>query len=248
MGVIASKMLSKVLTRSIQRRGRLSPSSEATLSAFSYYTLLLIFTFFALSLSNIPLTTFTFIGGAVAIGVGFGSQNIIKNFISGIILMVEKPISPGDIIEVNNLIGTVFRIGARSTVVITPDNIDVIVPNSMFLENQVVNWTLRDPQIRRSIQVGVAYGSDPKHVLQILEQTAKAHPDVLSDIEPFALMTGFGDSSLDFELLYWVNMNTIKGGRIIDSQLRCQINEAFLQQGIRIPFPQRDVHMFNANA
>ncbi|MEZ4819479.1 MAG: mechanosensitive ion channel [Bdellovibrionota bacterium] len=245
LGFALARIISKMIVRLFKKRLGLAVSTEATLSSILYYILLVIFVFFALNISNIPLTVFTFVGGAVALGVGFGSQNIIKNFISGLILLVERPISVGDIVEVGGLVGTVDKIGGRSTNIITPDNIDVIVPNSSFLESNVVNWTLRDQRMRKKINVGVAYGSDTKKVKDILENVANVHPDVLKDtIAPFALFTNFGDSALEFELYYWVWMQSIKGVRIIESELRFAIDQAFRDEGITIPFPQRDVHLY----
>lgn len=245
IGFVLSSLISKLVVRLFKKRLHLTISTEATLKSILYYILLIVFTFFALNVSNIPLTVFTFVGGAVALGVGFGSQNIIKNFISGLILLVEQPISVGDTVEVAGLIGTVDKIGARSTNVITPNNIDVIVPNSSFLESNVVNWTLRDQRMRRSIKVGVAYGSDTKKVKDILESVAREHRDVLKDdIMPFALFQDFGNSSLDFEIYYWVHMKSVKSILVIDSEIRFEIDQQFRKNGITIPFPQRDVHIY----
>ena len=208
-----------------------------------YYFALLFIILFALRTVNIPLTVFTLFGGAIAIGVGFGAQNLINNFISGFILMVERPVKIGDVIEVENNYGVVEDIGTRCTRVRTPGNMHILVPNSSFLEKNIINWTLADLEIRAQITVGVVYGSDTRKVKQLTLQAAKEHDKVLDFPEPFVLFSDFGDNSLVFDLYFWVRIKRIMDRRAIESDIRFRIDNLFREAGIVIAFPQRDVHL-----
>ena len=182
-------------------------------------------------------------GGAIAIGVGFGSQKVLNNFISGLILLVEQPIRVGDIIELGTLQGKVEKIGTRSTRIRTPSNFEIIIPNSSFLENNVVNWTLADSTIRSSIRVGLAYGSPLTEAAALLKQAADAHPQILRMPEPYVLFVDFAENSLDFELFFWVDLLLRADRRRIESDLRFTIDRVFRDAGIAIAFPQRDIHL-----
>jgi small-conductance mechanosensitive channel len=192
---------------------------------------------------HIPLTVFTMIGGAVALGVGFGSQNIVNNFISGLILHAERPVRVGDLIQFNDQFGVVEEIGPRSTRVITPSNLEVIVPNSSLLESNVVNWTLSNRMVRSRVRVGVAYGSPTRELSRLLVQAAAESEMVLPSPEPFVLFTDFAENSLNFELHFWIQMSTITEHQRIESEIRYRIEESFSRAGISMPFPQRDVHL-----
>jgi len=183
------------------------------------------------------------VGGALAIGVGFGSQNLMNNFISGVILLIEQPIRSGDLIEVDDLFGRVIRIGTRSTIVRMPTNVEIVIPNSSFLEKNVVNWTLTDQRIRMKISIGVAYGSDVELVRERLLEAARAHEKVLKEPEPFVWFTDFGDDALIFELHFWGLVNIIGSRLTIQSDVRFTIDRLFRESGISIAFPQRDVHL-----
>ena len=156
------------------------------------------FGFVSLELVNVPVTVFTFLGGAVAIGVGFGSQNILNNFISGLILLAEQPIRVGDLVDIGGLCGNVEKIGARSTRVKTGANLEIIVPNSKFLEDNVTNWTLSDTRMRTVVKVGVAYGSPTEDVAEILKQAVDQCPHALTEPEPIILFNDFGDNCTEF--------------------------------------------------
>jgi small-conductance mechanosensitive channel len=191
---------------------------------------------------GIDLTTLNVLAGAVGLGVGFGLQNIANNFISGLIILFERPIKIGDRIEVGNIEGDVVRIGARSTTVITNDNIVIIVPNSRFIAENVINWSHTEEKVRFRISVSVAYGSDVRLVEKVLLEVAKENPDVLDDPPSAVRFMAFGDSSLNFELRVWSTTLVHRKGRLI-SALNFAIYDKFKEYNIEIPFPQRDLHI-----
>ena len=196
-----------------------------------------------LDLLRIPLTAFAFISGAIAIGVGFGAQNIINNFISGWILMWERPIKIGDFLEMGELRGKVESINTRSTRIRRLDGVDVLIPNSFLLENSVINWTHKSHVVRTSVVVGVAYGSDVQQVTTLLEKAADEYEGVLKEPERAVVFDAFGDSALIFELLFWANLSGERGLRTMRSDLRYRIDALFRENGITISFPQRDLHV-----
>jgi small-conductance mechanosensitive channel len=202
---------------------------------------LLVFT--ALDLLNVPLTAFAFVSGAIAIGVGFGAQNIINNFISGWILMWEKPIRIGDFLEVGETRGTVEAINTRSTRIRRVDGVHLLIPNSQLLENTVVNWTLIDRRTRTIVRVGVEYGSPVREVARLIERAATEHEAVLSDPAPLVVFEDFGDNALIFDLYLWVLATADRDLRVIRSDLRFRIEALFREAGITVAFPQRDVHI-----
>ncbi len=196
-----------------------------------------------LDVMNVPLTAFAFLSGAVAIGVGFGAQNIINNFISGWILMWERPIRIGDFLEVDGARGSVETINTRSTRIRRVDGVHMLIPNSKLLENTVVNWTLIDNLTRTSVRVGVAYGSDCKLVARLIEQATQHQEDILTEPKPVVIFDDFGDNALMFETFFWVNATKERDLRVIRSQVRFTIDELFAEHDIVIAFPQRDVHL-----
>lgn len=199
--------------------------------------------FMTLDFLSIPLAAFAFISGAVAIGIGFGAQNIINNFISGWILMWERPIKIGDFLELGDVKGTVESINTRSTKIRRVDGVHLLVPNSFLLENTVTNWTLVDRLMRTSVIVGVAYGSDVKRVTELLHQAAREHAEILSEPPPKVIFDDFGDNALTFVLNVWVMAQSETGLRGIRSDLRYRIDELFREGEVVIAFPQRDVHL-----
>jgi small-conductance mechanosensitive channel len=243
IGILIAKYAVHVLTRRLVYYARLKETTgSAVQKMFSFLAYMLVF-LFALRMVNIPLTAFAFLGGAIAIGVGFGAQNLINNFISGFIIMGERPISIGDLIEVGGVLGQVEDIGARSTRVRTGENIHILVPNSSFLEKNIINWTLSDKQIRTRVTVGVVYGSAVEKVKTLLIEATKGIKNVLHDPEPFVLFSDFGDNSLIFEVYFWISIRQIIERRMIESQVRFHIDELFRDADIVIAFPQRDVHL-----
>jgi len=199
--------------------------------------------FMVLETLHVPLTAFAFISGAVAIGVGFGAQNIINNFISGWILMWERPIKIGDFLEIGDVKGSVESINTRSTRIRRVDGVHLLVPNSYLLENTVTNWTLVDLRVRSSITVGVAYGSDVEKVTRLLNQAAQEMEAVLTDPPHQVFFEDFGDSALIFTLDVWVHAKAERGARLVRSDLRYRIDRLFRENDVVIAFPQQDVHL-----
>ncbi len=193
---------------------------------------------------GINLSTLTILAGALGVGIGFGLQNITNNFVSGIIILFERPIKVGDRIQVGDVYGDVVSISMRSTTVVTNDNISVIVPNSEFISSTVVNWSHTDRNVRFNIPVGVAYKEDPEKVKRILLEVADKEDGVLKNPNPDVLFEEFGDSSINFNLRIWTN-NYITTPGILKSRLYFEIFKKFREQNIEIPFPQRDLHIKN---
>lgn len=195
-----------------------------------------------LQTAGINLSTLTVLFGALGIGVGFGLQSITNNFVSGIILLLERPIKVGDRIEVGDVHGDVVNISPRATTIVTNDNIAIIVPNADFISSKVVNWSYTNRDVRFNFPVGVSYNSNPEQVRAVLLEVARAHPGVLHDPGPSVLFHEFGDSSLNFTLRVWTReFATIPG--VLRSDLNFSISRAFKHHGIEIPFPQRDLHI-----
>ncbi len=223
------------------RRFHMSRGLPELIASIIYYLLMLIVVLAAVNTAGIELNKFTVLTGAFGVGIGFGLQNIINNFVSGLILQFERPIHINDILEVDNNTGKVTRIGIRSSTIQTFQGAEVIVPNANLISSKVINWTLSESRRRRELPVGVAYGSDPKVVLKILRDSAARHELVLSKPEPMAYFKGFGDSSLDFELHFWVMQEN--NGMLITSEVALAAMEMFDEAGIEIPFPQRDLRL-----
>ena len=198
--------------------------------------------FIVLENTGINLGALTVFAGAVGIGIGFGLQNIASNFISGLVILAERPIAIGDRIEVAGITGQVQQIRARSTVIVTNDNIAMIVPNSKFIDSPVTNWTYGDPRVRFRIPVGVAYGSDVSKVREALIAAGRSNPKVLDDPAPSVFLKQFGESSIDFDLVVWSTEMSNRPARF-KSDLNFAIEEKLREAGIEIPFPQRDLHI-----
>ena len=222
---------------------RLRPDAAHTIKRITFFGLLVVVILTALSLLGVPLTAFAFATGAIAIGVGFGAQNIINNFISGWILMAERPIRIGDFIEIGSAMGTVELIGNRSTRIRRTDGVHLLVPNSQLLEQTVVNWTLVDLEIRTSLRVGVEYGSPVKKVQQLILAAVEAQAEVKSDPPVSVVFEDFGDNALIFDAYFWCDVGGEKLLRESRSEIRFRIADSFAENGIVVAFPQRDVHL-----
>jgi potassium-dependent mechanosensitive channel len=227
-------------------RFQMSRGLPELLSSIIYYSLLLLVALAAINAGGIELNKFTVLTGAFGVGVGFGLQNIINNFVSGLILQFERPIHIDDILEVDTYTGRCTRIGIRSSTIQTFQGAEVIIPNATLISGKVINWTLSESRRRRELPVGVAYGSDPNQVLKILRDAANKHELVLSKPEPMVYFKGFGDSSLDFELHFWVMQEN--NGLLISSEVALNAMRALNDAGIEIPFPQRDLHLRTIDA
>src|SRR5437773_8690492 len=203
---------------------------------------LVIGVFFVLENTGIHLAALTVFAGAVGVGLGFGLQNIASNFISGLVILTERPITIGDRVEVAGIAGQVEHIRARSTVIRTNDNIMMIVPNTKFIDSPVTNWTYGDRRVRFRIAVGVAYGSDVNKVRDALLAVAQENPHTLKEPAPSVFLKQFGDSSIDFQLMVWSSEMSARPSRY-RSDLNFAIAEKFREAGIEMPFPQRDLHI-----
>ena len=243
LGILLIKFISWLIKKRLSSYSRINENTASLIQKIIYYFLVLFLLLFAFRILNIPLTAFTFLGGALAIGIGFGTQTIMSNFISGFILLAERPIRVGDLIELEGNRATVEEVGARCTRVKTADNIHILVPNSKFLEQDIINWTLSDKKIRVKITVGVLYGSPVREVERLLLDSAKKHGDVHKNPEPYVRFSDFGDNALIFNLYFWVSMNNIFERLRISSDIRFSIDESFRSAGIVIAFPQRDLHL-----
>lgn len=237
-----SRMVAKIIDRRLIQKFVHEPSSQVTYQTFVFYGCLAAFVTMSLTIAGIPLTVFTVIGGALAIGVGFGSQNIVNNFISGVILLVEKPIKVGDVVELDSIRGTVTSIGIRSTNVRNDGKI-FVVPNSFFLEKSVLNWSFEDSVVKTQINFGVAYGSDVKLVENICMDLLLNNEDILQTQVPQVLFENFSESNLEFQLHFWCDMTQISSLAQVRSALRFKIDEKFRQHKVEMAFPQRDLNL-----
>jgi small-conductance mechanosensitive channel len=232
----------KFLSQDVLPRTSLDMGQQDALARLTSYSIVLLGLTIGLQTIGVNLSSLLVVGGAVGIGVGFGLQTIASNFVSGLILLVERPIKLGDRVEVGTTNGDVVRMAARSTWVRTNDNVVIIVPNSEFVSNRITNWTANDRQVRFSMPIGVSYGSNPDEVREVLLKAALAHPDVLPHPGPEVRFVGFGDSSLDFELRIWT-IRQVQTPKMLTSDLYFAVFRAFREHKIEIPFPQRDLHL-----
>jgi potassium efflux system protein len=233
---IAKFMLEDVLLPKLSLRGGMSYA----ISRVTYYILLVGIFFAAVTDAGVELNKFTMITGAVGLGVGFGLQNIVNNFASGLIILFERPFRIGDTVEVGGVEGTVKRIGARSSTVLTFQYAEVIVPNSNLLSNQVINWTLTSARRRVEVPVGVAYGTNPELALKLLIEVAESNPRILKEPRPEAFFLGFGESALNLELRFWAAQSIWFE---LKSEVGLAVFHALRKAGIEIPYPQRDLHV-----
>ena len=236
-GKIRSWLVNHVLLKT-----RLDHGGRQAVGAITRYVVIFIGFLLILQTMQINLTTLNVIAGALGIGIGFGLQNVASNFISGLIILLERPIKIGDRIEVGKVEGDVIEIGARSTTVVTNDNIAIIIPNSKFITENVVNWMYTGARVRFRIPISVAYGSDVRLVEKLLLEVARENPDVLDDPPPVVRFLEFGDSGMLFELRPWSTSLVHRKGKLISS-LNFAIHDKFKEHQIEIPFPQRVLHI-----
>lgn len=242
-GILISKKLTRSITSRLTSRLFLKPSVKNIIESISYYILIVFFFFFALKIANIPLTVFNLVGGAIAIGIGFGSQNVINNFISGLIIMLEGPVKIGDFVEVEGTYGRVEEIGMRSTILSSIGNRHYILPNSKLIQNQIHNWTLKDHVLRTSVSVGVAYGSPIDVVEATLIESAKNIDVSLKNKEIIVVFEDFGDSALMFDTYFHLIVKDHFSLRKAQSDLRKEIYKNFNAKEITIAFPQQDLNI-----
>lgn len=237
-----SKRIKNILTNKILARTTMDPGVRASVGSLTRLIILIIGTIIIIQSAGIDLSALTILAGALGVGIGFGLQNITDNFISGLIILFEKPIKVGDRIEVGDVQGNVISISFRATQVLTNDNISIIVPNSEFISSKVINWSHNDRNIRFRIPVGVSYNEDPDKVSKILLEVAENNPNILKIPVPSVLFDEYGDSSLNFFLAVWTSSHTDKP-RVLKSQIYFEIFRRFKEEGVEIPFPQRDIHI-----
>jgi small-conductance mechanosensitive channel len=237
-----SGKMKKWLVEKILTKGKMGLGARQALATIIRYFVIALGLLIMLQTAGINLTTFQVLAGTVGIGVGFGLQNIASNFVSGLIILIERPIQTGDRIVVGEIEGDILSVNARSTTVVTNDNIAIIIPNSKFVTENVVNWSLTGKDVRFLVPVSVAYGTDLKLVVELLEKVGRDNPDVLKTPPPAVRFLSFGDSGLNMELRVWSTTLTHRKSMLISS-LNFAIYDKFTEHGIEIPFPQRDLHI-----
>lgn len=237
-----SKRFRVFLVDRVLSKGNFEAGARNSIGMIARFILIFIGTIIIIQGAGIDLSSLSLLAGALGVGIGFGLQNITDNFISGIIILFEKPIKVGDRIVVGDTEGDVISISVRATTIQTNDNISIIVPNSEFISSRVINWSHNDRNIRVQLPVGVSYNEDPHEVREVLLQVADQNTNVLKQPEPIVLFDEYADSSLNFTLAIWTSRYTDKP-RILKSELYFSIFEKFKEKGIEIPFPQRDVHI-----
>ena len=238
---LLAQILANAIKRRILQETGINRGVQEAISVLLRYALIVIGTLVVLQASGINISSLTILASALGVGAGLGLQNIVKDISSGLVLVFERPIQVGEFVQIGEQTGTVERVGARSAEIRTLDQISIIVPNSQFLEQEVINWSHRNPISRIRIPVGVSYQSDPEVVRNILLKTGNAHEDVLVTPPPQVLFCRLGDSAFEFELLVWVAQPSRQF--IIKSDLLFMLTKAFRQQNIEIPYPQRDIHI-----
>jgi potassium efflux system protein len=244
---VISWTLQGLLMNNVLNRGQMDIGVSLSIVRLMHYALVLIGFLIALSAMGFELQNITIIGGALGVGLGFGLQNIVNNFVSGLILLFERPIKVGDVIQLGDgQQGRVTNLGLRATTVQTFDRAEIVVPNGDLISSQVTNWTLGDRSMRLTIPVGVAYGSDVETVMRVLMEVARSSDRVLTEPQPMVLFLNFGDSSLDFQLRVWIP--DFNDRRIIQSALIREIDRRFREEGVEIPFPQQDLHLRSVDA
>lgn len=239
---IAEMIFRRVFLARALNRSKLRPSVQFAITKIARYVVLALGIYLSLEAVEINLSSLAFLAGALGVGIGFGLQNIVSNFISGLIILTEAPIALGDRVEVSGTIGVVKEINLRSTTVTTGDNISIIIPNSNLITGSVVNWSHGDPTVRTRLPIGVAYGTNIEKFRALMLEVAAAEPEILKTPAPDLIFVGYGDSAINFELAVWSSMIVEKPLRF-KSRLFYAIHKALEANKIEIPFPQRDLHL-----
>jgi small-conductance mechanosensitive channel len=238
---ILARIIVRILSRRVLPRFDIDRGIQFTMSRITQYLIMILGAVFAFQFVGFNLSGLAVILGFLSVGIGFGLQNITSNFVSGLILLFERPIKIGDRVTVGDTEGDVLSINMRATTIRSLQNISIIVPNSEFISSNVINWTHGDPTVRIRLDVGVSYGSDVDAVILALEEVAREHPEVLTDPPPRVLHLGFGDSAWNMRLTAMIG--DPKRYYIVLSDLNCAVVRKFRERGIEIPFPQRDLHV-----
>lgn len=238
---ILSRILNRLILRRVLDRFQIERGIQYNMVRVGHYIVMAIGVIFALQFVGIDFSGLAVIFGFLSVGIGFGLQNITSNFVSGIILLFERPIKVGDRVTVADIEGDVTAINMRATTIRTLNNITIIVPNQEFVSASVINWSHGDTTVRMLVSVGVSYNSDLDTVIKALEEVADEHPRVLKDPKPDVVFRGFGDSAWDLDLRCWIAEP--RGYYTIQSDLNCAIVRVFRKYNVEIPFPQRDLHV-----
>ena len=238
----ASHLIQRILLSRLFRHLHISDAQKFALGRFTTYVFFLTGLFVGMQSLGVNLNSLVVFGGAIGVGVGLGLQNVVSNFVAGLILLVEQPIRLGDRIETKETFGDVVKIAARSTWIRTNDNVVMIVPNSEFINNAVTNWTANDPNVRISLPVGVGYSSKPAEVRAILLRAADENANVLKEPKPDVIFTDYGDNSLNFMLRVFTSARA-HTPLVLKSELYFALFELFAEAGVELPFPQRDLHL-----
>lgn len=240
--IIVAEWIRKKIINRVFNRYKINVGVGHAVGTIIKYVIVTIGFFAILQTNGINLSTFGILLGALGVGIGFGLQNVVNNFISGLIILFEQPIKVGDRVEVDDIAGDIVSISARSTTIVTNDNISIIVPNSSFVDSNVINWSHNDRNVRFNIPVGVSYKEDPENVKRILLEVARANEGVLEYPKPDVLFDEYDESSINFILLVW-STEYINRPPVLKSQLYYEIFRRFREEGVEIPFPQRDLHL-----
>jgi len=240
-----SRIIKEALQNRVLPRTRLDIGARASFVNIVIYAFWILAIYTGINILGINLSSLAFMAGALGIGIGFGLQDIVNNFLSGIILLFDPSIQVGDMVQIGEDWGTVSRINIRTTIVQTFDNASLIIPNSQMLSNKVTNWSFKDPKVRRQVDVGVAYGSDVQKVRAILLQIVNDMPEIMDDPAPRVDFTDFGNSALIFRIRFWITSPEF--WLAAPTELRFRIDEEFKKNGIEIAFPQQDIHIRSAS-
>lgn len=239
--LIFSSVIQRVVFRKIVKTARLEEGVAFAIGRIVHYGIVILGVFLATQVIGLNLGSLAVLFGFLGVGIGLGLQNVTANFVAGLIILFERPISIGDFVDVDDRIGKVTSINMRTTYIQTLDRVTVIIPNSKFIDNHLTNWSIIDPKVRIHCPVGVAYGSDVPKVKELLLKVAGDHGEVLENPQPEVWFKGFGNSSLDFELLVWIN-NAARE-EPVRSEINFAIDDAFRAADVVIPFPQRDLNL-----
>jgi small-conductance mechanosensitive channel len=239
---LLSAFIRFVLDEDVYSRTRIATGQSYAVSSLLNYAILTIGFVVALGVLGMDLTKITVLAGAFGVGIGFGLQGVVNNFVSGLILLFERPIHVGDTVQVGSLQGRVRRIGIRASIVRTAQGAEIIVPNAQLITQDVTNWTLSDRLRRIDLPVAVIAGATPKKVIELIEAVARAHPQVFQDPAPRCLFMSYGDSSINFELRAWTDF---ANSAQVHSDLTVAIYEAVNAAGMSFPFPQREVRLLS---
>jgi small-conductance mechanosensitive channel len=239
---VGSEWIRRLLVKKILAKRDMTLGTKESIGTIVKYILIVAGMFSILQTNGIDLSAFGVLAGAIGVGIGFGLQNITNNFISGLVILFEQPIKVGDRIEVGDVTGDVVKISSRATTVITNDNISIIVPNSKFIDSEVINWSHNEHRIRFNFPVGVSYKENPEKIKRILLEVAQANPGVLKSPESDVLFDSYGDNSINFNLRVWTSTYVNKP-KVLRSELYYEIFRRFGEENVEIPFPQRDIHL-----